>query len=81
MKKNTILLLAAIMLIIVGVGLTISAIRYQIKTRTAETIYEKELKKILNNYGNSIQVIGNEFEFKNYQLLKIETFYVSGDTL
>ena len=33
------------------------------------------MKKILNNYGNSIQVIGNDFEFKNYQLLKIETFY------
>ena len=73
--ENTILLLAAIMLIVVGVGLTISAVRYQIKTRTAETIYEKELKKILNNYGSSIQTIGNDFEFDGYQLLKIENFF------
>ena len=72
---NGIILFLALLLTGFGILLIIIVIRYEIKTRTAETIYEKELKKILNNYGNSIQVIGNEFEFKNYQLLKIETFY------
>lgn len=72
---NTILLFLSIILVIVGIGLIIYIIRYEIKTRTAETIYEKELKKILNNYGSSIQVIGNEFDFKGYQLLRIENFY------
>ena len=72
---NTIVLFLSIILTAVGVGLIVAVIRYEIKTRTAETIYEKELKKILNNYGSNIQVIGNEFEFNDYQLLKIETFY------
>ena len=34
----------------------------------------KELKKILNNYGSNIQMIGSEFDFTDYQLLKIENF-------
>ena len=72
---NTILLFLSIILVIVGIGLIVYIIRYELKTRTAETIYEKELKKILNNYGSSIQVIGNEFDFKGYQLLRIENFY------
>ena len=72
---NTIVLFLSIILTAVGVGLIVAVIIYEIKTRTAETIYEKELKKILNNYGSNIQVIGNEFEFNDYQLLKIETFY------
>ena len=33
------------------------------------------IQLILNNYGSSIQVIGNEFDFKGYQLLRIENFY------
>lgn len=72
---NTTVLFLSIILTTVGVGLIVAVVRYEIKTRTAETIYEKELKKILNNYGSNIQVIGNEFEFNDYQLLKIETFY------
>lgn len=47
---------------------------YEIKTRTAENIYEKELKKILNNYSSYIQTIGSEFDFKGHQLLKVDTF-------
>ena len=54
--------------------LIIAVIRYEIKTRTAETIYEKELKKILNNYGSVIQVLGNEFDFTDYQMLRIDSF-------
>lgn len=49
-------------------------IRYQIKTRTAENIYEKEMKKILNNYSSYIQILNSEFDFKDYQLLKVNTF-------
>ena len=80
MKCNTnndnsfIFIIVGIFLTIFDFGLIILAIRYEIKTRTAETIYEKELKKILNNYGSSIQMLGSEFNFSNYQLLKIETF-------
>ena len=47
---------------------------YIIKTRTAKDIYQKELKKILNNYHSFIQKINNDFDLKNYQLLKVDTF-------
>ena len=73
-KNSFMFLLLGVGLMVVEVVLIISVIRYEIKTRTAETIYEKELKKILNNYGSSIQMLGSDFEFKNYQLLKITDF-------
>lgn len=57
-----------------AVILLIIVIRYVIKTRTAETIYEKELKKILNNYGTYIQMLGNDFYFKDYYMLKVDSF-------
>jgi len=72
--NNFLLLFVGIILSIVDFGLIIAVIRYEIKTRTAETIYEKELKKILNNYGSSIQMLGSEFDFSDYQLLKIDDF-------
>ena len=48
--------------------------RYVVITRTAETIYDKELKKILNNYKSYIQKINNEFDLRGYQVLKVDTF-------
>lgn len=49
-------------------------VKYIIITRTAETIYEKELKKILNNYKSYIQKINNDFDLDGYQVLKVDTF-------
>ena len=54
--------------------LIISAIRYEIKTRSAENIYEREMKKILNNYSSYIQTINNEFDFKAFKLIKVDSF-------
>lgn len=45
-----------------------------INSRTAESIYDRELKKILNNYRSYIQKINNEFELDGYQVLKVDTF-------
>lgn len=64
---------------IVGIGivelcLIVYLIKYTISTRTAETIYERELKKILNNYRSYIQKINNDFELAGYQVLKVDTF-------
>lgn len=73
-EGNVFILILGIILLITDFVLIIIVIKYEIKTRTAETIYEKELKKILNNYGSSIQMLGNEFDFNDYQLLKIESF-------
>lgn len=72
--NNGFFLVIGIILSIIDFGLLILVIRYEVKTRTAETIYEKKLKKILNNYGGNIQILGNDFDFREYQLLKIEDF-------
>lgn len=48
--------------------------KYVVATRTAENIYEAELKKILNNYSSYIQKINNEFDLSGYQVLKVDTF-------
>lgn len=47
-------------------------IRYIIHTRTAETIYDIELKKILNYYHSYIQRIRNNIDLKNGDLLQID---------
>lgn len=72
--RTGIFIIMMIALVLIEVCLIISVIRYEIKTRTAETIYEKEMKKILYNYGSSIQVLGSEFDYDGYQLLIIDTF-------
>lgn len=59
---------------IAAVVLVVITIRYEVKTRTAENIYERELKKILNNYGSYIQKMNNTFDFEIYDLFKIDTF-------
>ncbi len=60
--------------VVFAVILVIYTIRFEIKTRTAEDIYERELKQILNNYSSYIQTLDCEFDFKGYQKLKINAF-------
>lgn len=72
--NNIIFLILGFVLSVIDLILIIVVIKYEIKTRTAETIYEKKMKKILNNYSSNIQVLSNEFDFSGYQLLKIEDF-------
>lgn len=73
-SNNFIFIIFGILFGIIDLGLIIFILRYELKTRTAENIYEKELKKILNNYSSYIQTLGSDFDFKDYQLLKVNTF-------
>lgn len=57
-----------------GIGLIVFTIRYEVQTRTAENIYEKELKKILNNYSSYIQTLNSDFDFSDYQPLRLDSF-------
>lgn len=61
---------------VVGIGVSILAylVNFVKKTRSPGNIYQKEIKKILNNYGSYIQKVENSFEFESYKLLKIENF-------
>lgn len=72
--NSFIFMLLGSIFVILDLCLIIITIRYEIKTRTAENIYERELKKILNNYSSYIQTLGDDFDFKSYQLLKVDTF-------
>lgn len=67
-------LVVSIVFILVAIILIYKLVRYIIITRTAETIYERELKKILNNYKSYIQKINNDFDLDSYQVLKVDTF-------
>ena len=69
-----IFLVLSIIFAITGVGIIVYIIKYDIQTRTAENIYEKELKKILNNYSSYIQTLNSDFDFSDYQPLRLDTF-------
>lgn len=71
---NFIFIILGIIFGIIDLRLITFTVKYEFKTRTAENIYEKELKKILNNYSSYIQTLGSDFEFKDYQVLKVNTF-------
>ena len=47
---------------------------YTKKTRTAKSVYQKELKKILNNYSPYIQKVNGSFNLRGYQVLRINMF-------
>ena len=47
---------------------------YVTKTRTAEMIYEKEIKSIINNYDSFIQKINGSYDIGTSQVIKIESF-------
>ncbi len=52
----------------------IRLIKYIFQTRTAQSIYDKKLKKILNNYKSYIQKVNNNFDIRGYQVLIVDTF-------
>lgn len=73
-ENTTLYLIVFIILLVITVLLIYNMIRYIIRTRTAENIYQKRIKKILNNYGSYIQTLGNVVDLKKYQMLHINTF-------
>ena len=73
-KEDKIYIVLSMVFLAIAIVLVVYIIRYIIKTQSAETIYEKELKKILNNFGTYIQMLGNDFYFKDYHILKVNSF-------
>lgn len=67
-------LILSIIMFIVGMIVLTVLIRFIVKSRTAETIYHRELRKILNNYKSYIQKINNELDLKGYKVLIVDTF-------
>lgn len=73
-KSNFVILLFALFSLIVDMVIIVYLVNYEKNTRTADTIYLKKLKKILNNYGGYIQEISEDFDVKGYQMIKIKSF-------
>ena len=73
-NSKLIYLLFGCFMFIVDAFYFVLLLKYIIRTRTAEDVYHKELKKILNNYHSYIQKINNDFNVANYQKLKVDTF-------
>lgn len=65
---------ASILFFFVAVIYAMFLFLYSKKTRTAQMIYEKEIKSILNNYDSYIQKITGAYDIGTSQVLKIETF-------
>ena len=65
---------ASILFFFVSIIYTMFLILYSRKTRTAQMIYEKEIKSIMNNYDSYIQKINGSYDIGTSQVLKIETF-------
>ena len=72
-NNEWILAVSAIFLMISAVYVII-LVRYLEKTKTAQMVYEKEIKSILSNYDSYIQKINGTYDIGTSQVLKIETF-------
>ena len=65
---------AGIISVVFGIFIFIKFIKYLFNTRTAETMYDQELKRILFNYKSYIQKINNNVNFDEYKVIQINTF-------
>ena len=63
-----------IIILVVGFVILGVLVKYHFKTRSAEKMYEAELKKILFDYKNYIQKIDSKIDYENYKIIKIESF-------
>lgn len=71
---NTIYIVLSVITSIILIIMSIKLYKYINKTKTKLSVYKKELKKILNNYGTYIQKINNSFSLRGYQVLKVAEF-------
>ena len=68
------ILIISMFFIIISVLYVVFLIRYIEKTKTAQMVYEKEIKSILSNYDSYIQKITGTYDIGTSQVLKIESF-------
>lgn len=72
--NSSYILWGGVIALIIGVIVFIRLIKYNLDTRSAEKIYEDELKKILFDYKSYIQTITNKIPYKDYKIIVINTF-------
>ena len=67
----TYVLITGVSILTIGIIILLMFIKYVLETRSAETMYEQELRKILFNYKSNIQKIDIQKFNKEYPILKI----------
>ena len=67
-------LVFGILILITGLVYIVYIVYYSIKSRTAEMIYQKEIKNITTNYDSYIQKISDTYDIGTSQVIKIKTF-------
>ena len=67
-------LILGIIFFIVTIILIVITVIYSIRSRTAQMIYDKEIKSIMSNFDSYIQKINGTYDIGTSQVLKIETF-------
>lgn len=73
-KGNVLFLLCSVIALLIAVMIAIRMFIYMEETKTAKTIYEKELKKILTNYRSYIQKVNGTFDISGFKSLKMDSF-------
>lgn len=73
-NRGIVLAVLGVLFIFLDIISIVCMAKYVIKTRSAETIYIRNLKKILNNYKSYIQKVNNELNLENYEVLKMSSF-------
>ena len=68
------ILIIAVLMLIMGLITLGRLVKYISDTRSAEKMYEDELKKILFDYKSYVQKINNELDYNDYKIIKIDTF-------
>ena len=69
-------LIMSILIIIMVILLIVQLTKYILKTRTPKSIYDSELKKILNNYHSYIQKVNNKVNYISKEGLKIDNDFI-----
>lgn len=67
-------LFITILLLFIEIVLMVKLIIFIKDTKTAKSIYNMQLRKIMSNYGSYIQKLNNEYNFANFQTLEIKSF-------
>ena len=73
-EYSVINLILAIIMLLISVTYLVLLVVYVVNHKTAKDIYERELKKILNNYHSYIQKINNDLRTSSYEKLYVDTF-------
>ena len=63
-----------ILALVIGVATLVRLIKYISETRSAEKMYDDELKKILFDYKGCVQKINSKVDYNDYKVIKIDKF-------